>query len=184
MMEFGLDPEKHIVGTSGDGASAMVSFGSMIASEYVQCSDHGIHLGVTKVLYLKKQSADAPVDDDDDDVFFVECGNEDEPDEDVPDAGEDTESDDEEEADSLQMVFAYQSTITKLRKIVSLFHRSLVKNEILQKFVKRMNNWRELKLKLDSKTRWGSLHDACERFLKLLGPVKEALNHREIDKTY
>ena len=53
-MEFGLDPEKHIVGTSGDGASAMVSFGFMIASEYVQCSDHGIHLGVTKVLYLKK----------------------------------------------------------------------------------------------------------------------------------
>ena len=82
------------------------------------------------------------------------------------------------------MVFAYQSTITKLRKIVSLFHRSSVKNEILQKFVKRMNNGRELKLKLDSKTRWGSLHDACERFLKLLGPVKEALNHREIDKTY
>ena len=155
-MEFGLDQEKHIIGTSGDGASAMVSFGSMIASEYVQCSDRGIHLGVTKVLYLKKQSADAPVDDDDDDVFFVECGNEDEPDEDVTDAGEDTESDDEEEADSLQMVFAYQSTITKLRKIVSLFHRSSVKNEILQKFVKRMNNGRELKLKLDSKTRWGA----------------------------
>ena len=85
-MEFGLDPEKHIVATSGDGASAMVSFGSMIISEYVQCSDHGINLGVTKVLYLKKQSADAPVDDDDDDFFFVECGNEDEPDEDVPDA--------------------------------------------------------------------------------------------------
>ena len=179
-----LDPEKHIVGTSGDGASAMVSFGSMIASEYVQCSDHGIHLGVTKVLYLKKQLADTPLDDDDDDVFFVECGNEDEPDEDVPDAGEDTESDDEEEADSLQMVFAYQSTITNLRKIVSLFHRLSVKNEILQKFVKRMNNGRELKLKLDSKTLWGSLHDACERFLKLLGSVKEALNHREIDKTY
>ena len=90
-MEFGLDPEKHIVGTSGDGASAMVSFGFMIASEYVQCSDHGIHLGVTKVLYLKKQSADAPVDDDDDDVFFVECGNDNDPDEDVPDAGENTE---------------------------------------------------------------------------------------------
>ena len=84
----------------------------MIASEYVQYSDHGNHLGVTKVLYLKKQPADAPVDDNDDDVFFVECGNEDEPDEDVPDAGEDTESDEEEEANSLQMVFAYQSTIT------------------------------------------------------------------------
>ena len=49
-------------------------------------------------------------------------------------------------------------------------------------FKKRMNNGRELKLKLDSKTRWGSLHDACERFLKLLGPVKEALNHREMTK--
>ena len=108
-----MDPEKHIVGTSGDGASAMVSFGSMIASEYIQCSDHGIHLGVIK---------GAPVDDDDDVVFFVECENEDEPDEDVPDAGEDTESD-----DSVQMVFAYQSTITKLRKIVSPFHRSKMK---------------------------------------------------------
>nr|XP_047124723.1 uncharacterized protein LOC124807157 [Hydra vulgaris] len=183
LMEFGLNPKKHIVATSGDGVSAMASFGSMIASEYLQCSDHGIYLGVTKVLYLKKQSADAPVDDDND-IFFVECGNENKPDKDVPDAGEDTESDNEEEANSLQMVFAYQSTITKLRKIVSLFHRSLVKNEILQKFVKRINNGRELKLKLDSKTRWGSLHDACERFLKLLGPVKEALNHREIDKTY
>ena len=114
-----------------------------ISTRFLQ-SDWCIHLGVTKVLYPKKQSADAPVDDDDDDVFFVECGNEDEPDEDVHDAGEDTESDDEEEADSLQMVFAYQSTINKLRKIVSIFHRSSVKNEILQKFVKRMNNGREL----------------------------------------
>ena len=140
-MEFDLDPEKHIVSTSGDGASTMVSFGSMIASEYVQCSDHGIHPGVTKVLYLKKQSADAPVVDEDNDVFFVKCGNED-----VPDAGEDTESDDEEEADSLQIVFAYQSTITILRKIVSLFHRSKMK--FFKKLVKRMNNGRELKLKL------------------------------------
>ena len=132
------------------------------------------------------------MDDDDNDVFFVDCENEDEPDEDVPDAGEDTESDDEEEADSLRMVFAYQSTITKLRKIVSLFHRSSVKNEILQKFVnslrveqrERTLRVEQRELKLDSKARWGSLHDACERFLKLLGPVKEALNHREIDKTY
>lgn len=184
MIDFGLDPEKHIVGTSGDGASAMVAFGNMIASEYVQCNDHGIHLGVTKVLYLKKKPADASVDDDEDeDVTFVECGS-DEDDEDVPEAFDDEESDDEIEEHSLQMVFAYQPTITKLRKIVSLFHRSSVKNEILQKFVKRMNDGRELKLKLDSKTRWGSLHDACERFLKLLGPVKEALNHREIEKNH
>ena len=129
------------------------------------------------------------MDDDNDDFFFVECGNEDEPDkdvpdEDIPDAGKDTESDDEEEADSLQMVFANQSAITKLRKIVSLFHRSSVKNEILQKFVKRMNNGIKLKLMKDSKTRCGSLHDACERFLKLLGPLNEALNHRETNKTY
>ena len=71
-----------------------------------------------------------------------------------------------------------------MRKIVSLFHRSSVKNEIFQKFVKRKNNGRELKLKLDSNTRWGSLHDACEWILKFFGPVKEALNHREIAKTY
>lgn len=197
LKDFGLDPVKHIVGTSGDGASAMVAFGDGIESEYVQCNDHGIHLGVTKVLYLKKkpvkppQEQEAPEedeaswvdDDDDDDLFFVECGSEDELEEDEPDVNDEVESDSGDvEEDSVPMVFDYQPTISKLRRIVSLFHRSSVKNEILQKFVKKMNDGRELKLKMDSKTRWGSLHDACERFLKLLEPVKAALNHKEIDK--
>lgn len=174
MREFELDPEKNIVGTSGDGASAMVAFGREIASEYIQCNDHGVHLGITKILYSKKNVTDEDFVDED---FFIECGSDD-------DSLDSEEFDDHNanlefnELDE-QIDFDFQGTIRNLRKIVLLFQRSSVKNEILQGFVKRINNGKELKLKIDSKTRWNSLHDACERFLKLLGPVQEALEHFE-----
>lgn len=155
----------------------MKKFGQEISSEYVQCNDHGVHLGVTEVLYkLKNNSDDAH-------EVFVECGNEDDS-HDNEDVDDEIDSDDDEKEDFLEMDMEYEPTIDKMRKIVKLFRYSAVKNEILQKIVKKENNGRELMLKLDSKTRWGSLYDSCDRFLKLINPVKEALTHKEIAGSY
>lgn len=171
-----MDTIKHIVAATGDGARAMVKFGRQIEAEYVQCNDHGVHLGVTQVLYKLKPNNE----DDESEDFFVECEDENaESDNEEVDARDTDEEEDEEE---LEMILNYHPTIKKMRKIIGFFHHSAVKNEILQKFVKRINERRELKLKMDSKTRWGSLYDACERFLKLIEAVKEALRHKDIAK--
>lgn len=51
---FGVDPSKHIVAATGDGASVMVCFGDINDFEYVQCLNHGIHLSVIETLYKEK----------------------------------------------------------------------------------------------------------------------------------
>ena len=56
--------------------------------------------------------------------------------------------------------------IQKVRKVVRMFRKSLLKNEILQMYVKCMFH-KELKLILDVKTRWYSFVAMLARFLEL-----------------
>lgn len=182
MSEFGLDPEKAIVGTTGDGASVMVLFGKNIPSEYLQCNDHAIHLGVTTVLYKKKSNVEEAQEEE----FFVECENdsdeeenhEEKNDEDVNDIEEIEELD-----DSIPIIERYDETIKRMRKIITHFRRSPVKNEVLQRFV-RAEKQKELQLIIDSKTRWGSLYDACSRFFDLLKPIETTLLHLEMNDNF
>ena len=56
--------------------------------------------------------------------------------------------------------------IQKVRKIVQMFKRSPLKNEVLQNYVK-LEYRKEYFLIEDSKTRWNSLLAMLERFYKL-----------------
>ena len=38
LIEFGIDPNKHIVATVNDGASAMVKYGKLIEAKQICCS--------------------------------------------------------------------------------------------------------------------------------------------------
>lgn len=65
-------------------------------------------------------------------------------------------------------------TINKVRKIVKIFRKSPTRNEKLQMYVVSEYG-KELMLKLDSKTRWNSLLDMLERFLKVKNSVAKAM---------
>ena len=101
----------------------------------------------------------------------------------------DTESDDEDdefgeieiddigdkyEEKKVEIVDDFKSLIHKTRKIVTLFRRSPLKNEILQKYVVP-DFKQERQLLLDVKSRWNSLAMMLERFYEMGNCVEKAL---------
>ena len=53
-----------------------------------------------------------------------------------------------------------KNLLKKMRKVVKIFQRSPVKNEVLQKYVLVQN--KELSLVLDCKSRWSSMYEMIE----------------------
>ncbi len=152
---FGLDMKKHIVGCTTDGASVMLKFGRISASEHQQCLAHALHLSVCGVLYKKGNiptgASDTNNTDDEDD-------------------------EDEEYLEGEEHSERIQPTITKVRQCVRFFRRSPIRNEVLQGYVKQEKG-HELSLLLDNKTRWSSLHSMISRFLLLKNSIlKTALD--------
>lgn len=82
--------------------------------------------------------------------------------------------DDDDDEDNFQIRLDFKTALNNVRKIVKLFKASLVKNSILQKYVK-MEYKKELQLILDSRTRWNSIEPMLERFLKLKDCIIKAL---------
>ena len=64
--------------------------------------------------------------------------------------------------------------IRKVRTVVKMFRKSPLKNEILQKHIQAQLNT-ELKLYLDSKTRWNSLLEMIKTFVRAQKCIKMAL---------
>ena len=153
LQEFGLKMED-IVAATTDGASVMKSFGRMICCVHQLCFAHGYHLAVTDFLYARQN-------------LFEGLENERE----NSNTGSDSEFSSEEEmeeADEAAVDLVETETtgvelqrfvgevIRKVRTVVKMFRKSPLKNEILQKHIQAQLNT-ELKLILDSKTRWSSL---------------------------
>ena len=67
-----------------------------------------------------------------------------------------------------------KNVLKKVRKVVKIFRKSPVKNEVLQKYVLLEQNKR-LSLVLDWKTRWSSMYEMVERFICLKKCIMKAL---------
>jgi hypothetical protein len=67
-----------------------------------------------------------------------------------------------------------KGVIEKVQKLAVLFKRSPLKNDKLQEHVK-MSGMNEKSLILDSKTRWSSLYEMCERFTNLKIAIQKTL---------
>ena len=158
--ELGLNLADCIICSFTDGASMMVKFGKIVPTEHQTCYTHGVHLAIQEVSYKKNQSNNL-------DEEKVESDNDE----------EDSDSDNEEnsrfiddkinESISLPKVKVhFQSVIIKVRKIVKLFRKSPVKNDVLQEEVKK-HHGREVALILDCQTRWNSLLAMIQQFLKI-----------------
>ena len=67
-----------------------------------------------------------------------------------------------------------KKVLKKVRKVVKIFQRSPVKNEVLQKYVLLVQN-KELILVLDCKTRWSSMFEMVKWFIRLKKRISKDL---------
>lgn len=161
LFEFELSLDRDIVAITTDGASVMCKVGRNVEAFHQICLAHGIHLGVSDVLYRKATDTEY-------------------------DENETSDDDESEDEDSDNDVFTsipvsvprfnleYGGVIKKTRSVIKMFLRSPTKNDALQKYV-RVQEGRDLALVLDCKTRWSSLADMIERFNRLKTCIEKTL---------
>lgn len=161
LKSFNLDFEKDIVGMTTDGAKVMQKVGKLMSCYQQLCYAHGIQLAINDVLYKRLVLQENLSSDDD-------------------------QSDDEIEDDDSAMTVRfnpevaelipdYAGTIKNVRAVVKIFKNSPVKNDtFLQKYVQEEFG-KKLELVLDCKTRWSSLYNMLERFIKLRPCISKAL---------
>ena len=192
--EFGLDFEQDIFASITDGAQVMKRFGRISPASHQLCYSHALHLAVSDVVYERRSLNVQPLSD----VTGHSVDLFGEP----PDLAAITGADNDsyEEAETINAVedenqsimpdsFPYRETfncplpllkknyrdvINKTQAIVKIFRKSPLKNDKLQVYVREQIGT-ELVSKLDVKTRWHSMCDMMERFLKIRQSVAKAM---------
>jgi hypothetical protein len=125
-----LNPKRHIVGTTGDGAAVMVLFGQLIDSDYFLCPDHTIQLGVTDMLFEPpKRSFDSSESHQ-----INESSDSDSSDNESSSDGSD-EEDLIKQAKEFVLKKPFKPVIDKIRKIITHFNKSPRQSEILQDYI-------------------------------------------------
>lgn len=161
--EVDLCLKNDVVAVVTDGASVMLKFGRLIGKHHQLCLAHGIHLAVVQSLYAFTPDNRS----DSDDEYDADTEEE----EDFSSSF--VPSDD---TDSPELVFSIQETVKKVRRVVKFFNKSPLRNDALQDKIRLGHDGKELILILDTRTRWNSLVDMIERFLRLVPEVKETLD--------
>ena len=169
--EFGLKMED-IVAATTDGASVMKSFGRMICCIHQLCFAYGYHLAVTNFLYarqnlfegLEKKRENNNTGSDSE--FSSE--------EEMKEVDEGAVGLVETEAIGVELQQFVAEVIGKVRTVVKMFRKSPPKDEILQKHIQAQLNT-ELKLILDSKTKWNSLLEMIKIFIRAEKCIRMAL---------
>ena len=180
LQDNSLNIDKDITSITTDGAAVMQKVGRLLPCNQQLCFAHVIHLAVINVLYNNSNTNTTEL------VAHIDTENVS-----VEEQGSDfEESEDEEyvEDESVGLIeqiyievehdeteeFGFGFLIKKVRSIVKKFRFSRTSNYILQVYVKQEFG-KELKLIMDSRTRWNSLVDMLERFNQLKNCVKKAL---------
>ena len=183
---FGVNIEKHVVACVTDGASMMVKFGKIIGCAHHMCYAHAIHLAVCDVLYKKQVDLTESANEIEEDNIHESEEETDEFEElreDLSHAldmvvGDTTESDGSvifrNFNEKVKATTNINETLSKVRRIVKMFKKSPLKNDILQQHV-RGEFGCELVPILDTKTRWNSLLAMLERFLEIKSAISKAL---------
>ena len=203
LREFGIEDGCHLVAVITDGARVMVKMGESFIAFQQLCIAHGIHLAVCDLLYKKKgrkkkKSVNARKTRASN-VFQTLSGTESEEEEDQEDDSDDSthDTDSEEEieeescwvieepvTDPIVFLPEVEAIINKVRTVVKIFTSSPNNNHTLQQEVVKLpaRKGKELKLKLDCKTRWNTIVDVLERFVELKPAIKKALVDSSINK--
>lgn len=178
---FELTFKTDIVSVMTDGASVMTKIGKISPTHQQLCFAHGIQLAVIDVLYKNKSKAVPSRDNEIEDNYESDSDEEEEVEEDGSDLDDDN-------GFGVEFVGEYNENVVeetlrpiieKVRRIVRLFRRSALKNEVLQAYIiadkSIETKGKGLSLILDSKTRWNSLANMLARFYKLRNCIQKAL---------
>ena len=142
LAHFGItNMQTSIVSIVSDGASVMKKLGKISQLDHQLCYAHGVHLAVCDVLYKNRSVthiAGEDYDDDKDEEMYEEGFGIVTP----------TIASNEVPVFNIEI----ENVLKKVRKVVKIFRKSPVKNEVLQKYVLLEQNKR-LSLVLDCKTR-------------------------------
>ena len=168
--EFKLSYRNDTICSVTDGASKM---GRISPCGHQKCFAHGIHLALFDVLYKSKPSmcthelsencSDGNYEDDNLEKKSLTDGN------------VEIDMDDTSTLQDLRDDYEINVTVQRVRKIVKFFRKSPQKNQILQVHGKCEFN-KEIILILDTRTsRWNSLVNIIERFLKLKKCIEKAM---------
>ena len=168
LLEFKVSLDSQIVAMVSDGAAMMLKMGHEIQAEHRVCLAHGMHLAVIEILYKTKAYIQAPGPDETNDDSFQELTCDDDL---IPAEEEDFNV---EEELQLELVSDLAGIIKKIREVVRLFRISPVRNDALQKEIKKEIG-KELQWKLDCRTRWNSFHTMIETILKVKKSVIQTL---------
>ncbi len=162
LLHFGLEMKRDILGAVTDGASVMKKTGRIMGTEHQLCHSHGLHLAVCQVLYKSGPRIQKEEEAED----FEE-------EEEEREEQDDEEGEDEEESEE-EVAGYFQEPIRKVRRIVTLFRKSPVRNDLLQDMCEQECGKRLVLLR-DTKTRWNSLLLMIKRFLEAKKAVAKAL---------
>ena len=161
LAHFGItNMQTSIVSIVSDGASVMKKLGKISQLDLCYahgvhqfCYAHGVHLAVCDVLYKNKSVthiAGKDYDDDQDEEMYKEGF----------DIVTPTIASNKVPVSNLEI----ENVLKKVRKVVKIFRKSPMKNEVLQKYVLLEQN-KSLSLVLDCKTHWSSMYEMVERFM-------------------
>lgn len=162
--EFEVDLNKDVISMTMDGAAVMKKVGRLLKIHHQLCFTHGLQLAVLDVIYKNTTS------------ITEDCFQEEQrpsPSHSALELSNTSESDDDEYDDEgftiqraneeIELLPKYSDLINRVRRIVNLFKRSPMKNDLLQTYIKSEHG-SELQLILDCKTRWNSFANMIERF--------------------
>ena len=131
LREFGIDLEADIVSVTTDGCSMMRKLGKLIPTLQQLCYAHGLQLVIQDIFYQK------PIKSTENSLDY--SSETDEYDEEVSSEMEDTEgltvTGGMEQENALKLNADIWGIVNKVRRIVKLFKRFPLKNEILQAYV-------------------------------------------------
>lgn len=185
LAEFGLNFEKHIAGSTHDGAAIMKKYGNEISAESQLCHNHGIHLAV-KDLFYSSGGGDTDTESDDESYQDTDVDESlsDDIEIEVSNLTDDNNLNFENYDSENQYIPTFNhktinTVLIETRKMIKKFKKSGVKNNILQTYIFDQEK-KKLRLLLDCKTRWNSLVPMLERFIKLKTCLKKACEDLEI----
>ena len=175
LREFQLSWE-HIVAVTTDGASIMVKLGRLLDCEHVICLSHTLHLVVGDVFYRKEKEDKQIEEEHNDNTSDID---EDEPESDLDLDGQLPLPSLPDKTTELNEIVG--PVVNKIRSICCKFRKSGVKMDALRGQLKQ-SGVPELTVIKDCKTRWSSLCDMLERYLKLAPHIHVVLEEFKLLK--
>ena len=130
LSEFDLNLKEHIVEMVIDGATIVEKTGWLSKVLHQICCSHGIHLAMVDVLYKKNNAGEHDDESFDSKTIHEVTANED---------------------CDLELNEKIEIVINKIHMVARIFHRSPVKNDVLQKNCQAEFN-KELNLIMDTRT--------------------------------